>query len=128
MLPAFLVPETTIHDTGTGPVLELPSNESPMLFTLGVEEVVEQESLQVSVFGSVDGDAWPDSALLEWPQKFYRGVSSLYFDPAKQPGIRYLRTQWKTNRWGRGSKAAHFRFYIFAEVLPPHSYADVQGS
>jgi hypothetical protein len=119
MLPAFLVPETTIESNGTGPVLELGADHGPLLLTLGIEDNVEQASLHLSVFGSADGTIWLEPAVLEWPQKFYLGASVLYFDPTQHEGIHFLRAQWKTNRWGRGSKTAHFRFYVFAEALQP---------
>jgi hypothetical protein len=118
VLPAFLVPETTVLDSGTGPVMEIEYPNQAILFTLGIREVVEQESLLVSIYGSEDGSAWSAGPLLEWPQKFYDGVSALYYEPEQDSRVRFFRAQWKTNRWGRGTKTAKFRFYLFAETVP----------
>jgi hypothetical protein len=37
-------------------------------------------------------------------------------DLSRSPDVRYLRAQWKMNRWGRGSLKPLFGFYIFADV------------
>ena len=86
-----------------------------MLATLGITETVEQESLLVTLHGSIDGSDWSAAPLAAFPQKFYSGVSSVTINPQTQGPFRYLRAQWKANRWGRGSKTPMFRVYLFAE-------------
>ncbi|HSU31617.1 MAG TPA: hypothetical protein VLJ11_10300 [Bryobacteraceae bacterium] len=115
VLPAFLIPETTIHESGKGEALDLGEDASTVLVTLGITETVEQESLLVSLHGSADGAEWSATPLVTFPQKFYSGVSSVIVDPRAQGPFRYLRAEWKTNRWGRGSKTPTFRVYLFAE-------------
>lgn len=114
--PHFLIPEITVHENGTGPVLDLGPDSGPVLITLGMLDVVEQESLLLSVHGSLDGADWLPEPLTSFPEKFYPGVSAVYLDPATRP-IRFIRAQWKVNRWGRGSKIPMFKFYVFAEAL-----------
>jgi hypothetical protein len=111
---AFLVPETTIHENGNGPPLELSAG--PLLVTLGVLQAVEQETLQLAVFGSKDGAEWNADPLVSFPEKFYPGVSAVYVDPSAC-GVRFVRAQWKVNRWGRGSKTPTFRFYVAVEPI-----------
>lgn len=118
MLPAFLIPEMTIHESGTGDALDLGDlgeGAPPVLVTLGITDTVEQESLLVTVYGSLDGSDWGTAPVVAFPEKFYSGVSSVMIDPRTQGPFRYLRAQWKTNRWGRGSKTPTFRVYAFAE-------------
>lgn len=115
MLPAFLIPETTIHESGTSEALDLGEDVGPVLVTLGITDTVEQESLLVTLHGSADGQKWNATPVASFPQKFYAGVSSVMVDLQKQEPFRYLRAQWKTNRWGRGSKTPMFRVYLFAE-------------
>ncbi|MHB8734436.1 MAG: hypothetical protein ACYC6M_03940 [Terriglobales bacterium] len=79
------------------------------LLTLSVREAVEQQALEVTVQGSVDGATWgkPFAAL---PQVFYSGEWSLRFRPA--PEHRYARVQWRLQRWGRGTLDAWCRFRL----------------
>lgn len=88
----------------------------PLLITLGILDTVEQESLLLSIEGSADGATWRPQPLVTFPEKFYRGVSSVYIDPGPA-GIRYVRASWKLNRWGRGFKVPTFRLYVFAEPV-----------
>jgi len=116
MRPAFLIPETTVHDNGQGPVLDLglPVPAS-ILVTLGITQVVEQESLAIDIFCSPDAESWSPSPVLSIPQKFYAGVSSLLLNLPTHPDARFLRAQWKLNRWGRGGMTPLFRLYLFVE-------------
>ncbi|MGQ9632758.1 MAG: hypothetical protein ACUVXB_00775 [Bryobacteraceae bacterium] len=116
MLLAFLVPETVVREDGAGPVLDLgPSQGKPLRLTLGITRIVEQESLELSVWGSPDQENWGAKPLAVFPQKFYCGVYSMPLDLESHPELRYLRAQWKVNRWGRGPKAPLFGFYVVAE-------------
>ncbi len=124
MRPAFLIPETTVHENGQGPVVDLgaPAPAS-ILLTLGITQVVEQESLAINIFSSADAESWSTSPVLSIPQKFYSGVSSLLLNLS--PDARFLRAQWKVNRWGRGGMTPLFRFYLFAEPVPSPASAVV---
>jgi hypothetical protein len=116
MRPAFLIPETTVHENGQGPVIDLglPVPAS-ILLSLGITQVVEQESLAIDIFTSTDAESWSSSPALSIPQKFYAGVSSLLLNLSAHPDARFLRAQWKVNRWGRGAMTPLFSFYLFAE-------------
>ncbi len=116
MLPNFLVPEQIVREDGTGPELELgPSQGKPLLLTLGITRIIEQESLDVSVWGSADKSSWGAKPLVSFPQKFYCGTYQILLDLSRSPEVKYLRAQWKVNRWGRGDPKPMFGFYVFAE-------------
>jgi hypothetical protein len=118
MLPAFLVPELEIRENGNGPVLELGEAAGGLLtITLGIHRIIEQESLDLSIHGSEDGAQWMAKPLLAFPQKFYCGVYSRVLDLRSVPNVKYLRAQWKVNRWGRGEQKPLFGIYVFAEPL-----------
>ena len=118
MRAAFLIPETTVHANGQGPVLDLTLPvPASILLTLGITQAVEQESLALDIFGSADGESWADTPLLSIPQKFYAGVSSLLLNLTARPDLRFLRADWKVNRWGRGSMTPLFGLYLFAEPV-----------
>ena len=112
-LPAFLVPDSTLHENGVGSALDLGVEPGPILVTLGVLETVEQQSLLLGVHGSADGAEWAATPLVQFPQKFYTGLSAVYLGSAP----RFVRAQWKVDRWGRGSKTPTFRIYLFAEAI-----------
>jgi hypothetical protein len=116
VLPAFLVTESVVHEEGAGPVVELgPSQGKPLLLTLGITRIIEQESLDVSIWGSSDGQDWGSKPLLSFPQKFYCGTYQVELDLAAHPEVRCLRAQWKVSRWGRGAPTPLFEFYLFAQ-------------
>jgi hypothetical protein len=117
MIPAFLLPETTIERNGSGPALDVTGDGSLILLTLGVEQIREQQSLLMTIEGSADGITWNPEPVVEFPQKFYAGVSSVLVDLKRQAGIRFLRATWKVDRWGRGDKTPSFRLYLAAEAL-----------
>lgn len=116
MIPSFLLPETVAQKNGSGPEFHLgDSAGKPLLLTLGITRIVEQESLDVEVQGSADGTTWIDKPLLRFPQKFYCGTYSLLLDLSKHPEVKHLRLAYKLNRWGRGDATPLFGFYVFAE-------------
>lgn len=116
MLPDFVLPETTVHEKGAGPALELGEAASrTLLLTLGIVDIEEQESLDVAIRGSADGENWGEEPIRTFPQKFYRGTSQVLLDLGDHPDVKFLRVEWKVNRWGVGSQTPMFKFYVFAE-------------
>ena len=119
MLPNFLLPDQVVRKNGTGPAIELEeSSTSGVSVTLGINRIIEQESLEVVIRGSVDGTNWEGKPLAVFPQKFYCGAYSVFIDLSESRDIRYLRAEWKVNRWGRGEQTPLFGIYVFAEPLP----------
>lgn len=118
MLPAFLVPEQIITKNGQGEALALgDASGSLVQLTLGLTEVVEQESFELAVHGSRDGTEWDAVPLLLAPQKFYRGTTAFVLDLARYPDLAFLQARWKVNRWGRGSLEPRFGVYVFAQPV-----------
>lgn len=118
MLPNFLLPEQEIRDNGNGPAVELgPAAGGLLAVTLGIHRIIEQESLDLAISGSEDGEKWLARPLITFPQKFYCGVYSRVLDLREQPNIRFVRAEWKVNRWGRGEPKPLFGIYVFAEPL-----------
>src|SRR5271154_3074931 len=102
MLPKFLVPEDIARINGTGPVVDLDADRGKLLvLTLGIDRVLEQGALQVNIWGSLDKNDWGMTPLLAFPPKSYCGIYSLLLNLAKHPAIRYLRAEWKMNRWAK---------------------------
>jgi hypothetical protein len=116
MLPAFVLQDGIRRENGISQPLEVPEPGKPLLLTLGVTRIIEQESLDVAIHGSADGETWSESPILVFPQKFYCGDYARILDLAAYPDVRFLRAQWKMNRWGRGEHKPEFGFYLFAQA------------
>ncbi|MBM3812074.1 MAG: hypothetical protein FJW20_10635 [Acidimicrobiia bacterium] len=115
-LPCFLVEDEVRREDGESAAVELGAAAgSTLLITLGITRIIEQESLDVSLWGSADGAEWSAQPLLRFPQKFYCGTYSMLLDLSEKPEVKFLRIQWKMNRWGRGEPKPLFSFYLFAE-------------
>src|SRR5689334_19447670 len=116
MLPRFLLPTCTAQADGFGPKVELgPDAGKLLVLTLGISRILEQERLIVSIWGSPDGSDWGATPLAAFPAKFYCGMYSILLNLAKRPDLKYIRAEWKMNRWGKNDQVPLFEFYIFAE-------------
>ena len=115
-LQTYWVPESVVHTEGIGPEVELGVDAGKLLvLTLGINRTLEKQGLVLSVWGSPDGRDWGLKPLLSFPQKYYCGIYSLLLNLAKHPNMRYVRAEWKINRWGKGSARPMFAFYVYAE-------------
>ena len=116
MLPNFLLPESIARADGIGPEIDLGRYQGKLLvLTLGINRIIEQESLEVSVWGSADGESWGSRPLATFPPKFYCGLYSTLLNLAGRPELRYARVQWKMSRWSRQEPTPMFGFYVYAE-------------
>ena len=120
MVDTFLVPENTlVTDKGDGPSVDLSgAGNRVFLLTLKITNIVEQESLDLSIFGSADGTNWGQKALVSFPQKFYRGETPMLLDLTQQADIKFLRAHWEVNRWGRGPEKPMFEFQVQVKEVP----------
>src|SRR5437764_10335738 len=119
MQDAFLVPEKTVATAkGCGPAIELkPSENRVFLLILTITDIIEQESLDLSIHASSDGEAWEAKPILAFPQKFYREEAPLLLDLRSRPDVKFIRAHWDVNRWGRGTETPMFEFHLrFREV------------
>jgi hypothetical protein len=121
MIDTYLVPDkTTVTAKGDGPSLDVGTATSRVfLLTLNITDVIEQEALDVSVYGSTDGATWTPKSVTSFPQKFYRGPHPLLLDLTAQPTIKFLRAHWEVNRWGRGNPEPMFQFGVHVKEVPP---------
>ena len=118
MLPGFLLPETTVREAGDGSELDLGDAQGRViLLTLGITRIIEQESLDVSIWGSADGKEWSAKPILGFPQKFYCGTYQILLDLTRHPDVKFLRVKWSAQRWGKGETKPLFGFYIFAQEM-----------
>lgn len=120
MIDTYLIPEKTVVTAkGDGPSVDLSGATNRIfLVTLHIVNIVEQESLDVSMCGSSDGVTWGTKPFAAFPQKFYRGQHPLLLDLKQHPEVKFVRAHWEVNRWGRGSETAMFEFYVTIKEVP----------
>ncbi len=115
----YLVPlETAVEESGEGHAIDLAGNAGkPLLVVLRVTEIIEQESLLVSIWGSADGKDWGTQALFQYPERFYLGVTPASLDLAQRPETKFLQARWAVNRWGRGYPRPYFKISVEIQAL-----------
>jgi hypothetical protein len=119
-------PGTRVEANGEGAAVDISGSATKtFLCLLEITDQIEQESLDVSVWGSADGQNWGAKPIIKLPQSFYRGEARMVLDLALRSEIRYIRPQWELNRWGRVAPLPMFVFNLRAVEIPamPHSEA-----
>ena len=121
MIDTVLVAEKTVVSAkGDGPTVDVSGAASRVfLLTLEITQIIEQESLEISVHGSADGAAWEAKAIAAFPQKFYCGQSPLLLDLMAHPDVKFVRAHWEVARWGRGTETPMFEFGVRLKEIPP---------
>lgn len=109
----LVAPDTVVDENGEGPGFELgPRGGKPVLVVVRVMEIIEQESLLISIWGSADGKDWGSKALFQFPERFYRGLTPASIDLTQRPEIKFLQARWAVNRWGRGYPRPYFKISV----------------
>ena len=115
-----LVPaRTRVTANGDGEKFDISSSKTrTFLCTLEITAQIEQESIDVSIRVSDDGEAWSGKPFLMLPQQFYRGRTRLLLDLTVRPEARYIRAHWDVSRWGRVAPTPMFEFSLTLEEVP----------
>ncbi len=115
-----LVPAgTRIHDLkGDGAAIDISASATrTFLLNLRVTDVIEQQSLDVSIWGSADGQQFGLMPLLKLPQRFYRSETKMVLDLTLRPELKFIRAHWDLNRWGRVAPTPNFEFGLTASEI-----------
>jgi len=118
-----LIPaDTRMEASGDGASFNISESATrTFLCRLTVTDQIEQESLDVSIWGSADGETWPKRPLLKLPQQFYRGTTKLVLDLSLRPEVKFIRARWDLNRWGRVAPIPMFVAGMDLVEIPPMS-------
>jgi len=129
MLEAFLVPEkTVVNAKGDGPAVDVSHSQGRIfLLTLAITNIIEQESLDVGIFGSADGAVWDAKPIVAFPQKFYREEVPLLLNLTARLEVKFVRAHWEVARWGRGSETPMFEFSVALREVPQEILAEAAG-
>jgi hypothetical protein len=117
----ILVPAgTVVSAKGDGAAVDVSGAANRVfLVTLSITKIIEQESLDVSIYGSADGAAWEAKSIAAFPQKFYTEESPLLLDLTAHPNMKFVRAHWEVARWGRGTETPMFEFGVTMKEVPP---------
>ena len=116
-----LIPANTkLESNSTSEPFDISSSESrTFLCRLIITDQLEQESLDVSIWGSTDGQNFGKKPLLKIPQQFYRGTTKMVLDISLRPEVRFVQAKCELNRWGRVSPTPMFVAELALEEIPP---------
>lgn len=115
-----LVPANTVASVkGDGASVDISgASHRVFLVTLTITKIIEQESLDLSIYGSADGAAWGAKSSAAFPQKFYCGEWPLLLDLTAHPEVKFVRAHWEMARWGRGTETPMFEFGVTLKEVP----------
>ena len=115
----LIPPGTRVTANGDGEAFNIDSSQTrTFLCSMDISEQIEQESIDVAIWGSVDGLDWGKMPLLKMPQRFYRGDTRQVLDLSMKPEIRFLRAKWELARWGRVAPHAMFVLGFYLIEIP----------
>ncbi len=119
MIDAVLVPSKTVATAkGDSPAVDVSGASSRVfLLTLEITKIIEQESLDVSIYGSGDGATWSPKSIAAFPQKFYCEQAPLLLDLTTHPEVKFVRAHWEVARWG-GTETPMFEFGVTLREVP----------
>ena len=120
MTETILVPAgTVVTAKGDGQAVDMSGAPGRVfLVTLSITKIIEQESLDVSVYGSADGAAWGTKSIAAFKQEFYCGEYPLLLDLTAHSGMKFVRAHWEVARWGRGTETPMFEFGVTMKEVP----------
>jgi hypothetical protein len=112
----LIPPGTQLTANGEGQPFDITSSQTrTFLCTMEITDQMEQESVDISVWGSTDGQDFGKMPLLKMPQRFYRGETRQILDLTLKPEIRFIRAKYDLTRWGR--VAPHPMFVLGFRLL-----------
>jgi hypothetical protein len=116
--PRYLVPQSIKKSDGVGAPIELDTLRAKLLVvTLDINRVVEQEGLEVSVWGSASGTDWGPRPLVVFPQKSYCGVYATILNLSRNRAVRFLRVKWTISPWSQRNSELMFGFHVSLEEI-----------
>lgn len=118
---------TRLTANGDGEAHEISASKTrTFLCTMDITDQIEQESVDLSIWGSAKGQDWGKIQLLKIPQRFYRGETRQILDLSMKPEIRFLRARWELARWGR--VAPHPMFVLGFHLSEVPAFAHTAAS
>jgi len=115
----LIPPSTRVHENGHGEAVDIRASQTRTFFcTMLIRDQIEQESIDVSIWGSADGENWGTQPLLRLPQQFYKGETRAVLELTLVPEMNFIRPQWDLNRWGRVAPLPMFVLGLHLAEVP----------
>lgn len=115
-----LIPQATlVRENGHGEAVDVRASSTRTFFCiLLISDQIEQESVDVSIWGSADGENWGAHPVLKLPQQFYRGETRAVLELNLVPEVNFIRAGWELNRWGRVAPLPMFVLGLHLAEIP----------
>jgi hypothetical protein len=115
-----LIPlDTTLVENGVGEAFDIGASSTRTFFcVMVITDQLEQESIDVSIWGSPDGQNWGTHPILKLPQRFYRGETRAVLELVLRPEVKFIRARWDLNRWGRVAPLPMFKVGVHLLEVP----------
>jgi hypothetical protein len=115
----LIAPGTLVEANGDGQPVDVTASSTRTFFCLMlITDQIEQESLDISIWGSADGETWGTHPILKLPQGFYRGQTRAVLELTMRPEVKFIRAKWELNRWGRVAPTPMFRVGLHLLEVP----------
>ena len=115
----LIAPHTLMESNAEADAVDISGSATRTFFcALLIGDQIEQESLDVSIWGSADGQNWGTHPILKLPQRFYRGETRAVLDLTLRPEVKFIRARWEVSRWGRGAPVPMFRAGLHLAEVP----------
>src|SRR5579863_4834970 len=119
MNTALVAEKTVVTAKGDGAAVDVSGAANRVfLLTLTITNIIEQEALEIGIYGSADGAAWSAKPIVSFPQRFYRGETPLLLDLTAHADVKFVRAHWDVARWGRGTETPMFEFGVTLREVP----------
>lgn len=127
-----LIPQgSLVKENGYGAAVDVRTSRTRTFFcVMDITDQIEQELVDVSIWGSADGEYWGTHPILKLPQQFYRGETRAVLDLTLVPEFNFIRAGWELNRWGRVTPLPMFMLGLRLTEIPamPARVPPVQAS
>jgi len=119
-----LIPaRTRLTANGEGEPRDISASQTrTFLCSMDITGQLEQESVDISIWGSADGQDWGKFPLLKMPQRFYRGETRQVLDMSMQSKVRFIRAKWELTRWGRVAPHPVFVLGLHLSEVPAFAH------
>ena len=115
-----LIPQgTRLQENGHSEAVDIRASATRTFFcVMLILDQIEQESVDVAIWGSADGESWGLHPLLKLPQQFYKGETRAVLELTLVPEVNFIRAAWELNRWGRVAPLPMFVLGLHLAEVP----------
>jgi hypothetical protein len=115
----LIPPRTRVESNGSAEKFSISATRTrTFLCTLEIFDQIEQESIDVSIWASADGENWGAHPVLKIPQRFYRGETRMILDLTLHQSAQFIQARWDLVRWGRVAPTPMFVIALHLSEVP----------